>query len=93
VTGIDPSKGPATGGIPVTLNGSGFTGATTVNFGPEATADFTSDSDTKIIVTSPRGTGTVNVAVPTPAGKSAANPAAKFVYSPDQEQEQERGNG
>ena len=36
VTGISPSSGPAAGGTLVTINGSGFTSASTVEFGAAA---------------------------------------------------------
>jgi hypothetical protein len=74
-------KGPATQGTQVVLTGSGFIGATAVNFGPNSTAEFTIDSDTQITVVSPGGTGTVSITVTTPGGISATSPAVQFTYS------------
>lgn len=83
VSGTTPGRGPTGGGTLVTLTGSGFTGVTAVNFGTKPAADFSSDSDTQITAGSPPGTGTADVTVTTPAGVSAASPAAKFTYSSD----------
>jgi IPT/TIG domain len=83
VTGIAPGGGPTVGGTAVTLTGSGFSGATAVNFGTEPATDFTSNSETQITAESPPGTGTADVTVTTPAGVSVASPAAEFTYSSD----------
>jgi hypothetical protein len=80
VTGISPSSGNAAGGDSVTVTGSGFTGATDVGFGSANAATMTVDSDTQITVTSPAGTGTVDVTVTTPAGTSATSSADQFTY-------------
>ena len=47
----------------VTISGTGFTGATSVNFGGVAAASFTVDSDTQITATAPAAftTGPINV--------------------------------
>jgi hypothetical protein len=55
VTGIAPTSGPAVGGTSVTITGSGFTGATVVNFGTAAATTFTVDSATQITAASPSG--------------------------------------
>jgi hypothetical protein len=73
------------GGNTVTITGTGFTGADYVLFGstPNATGQMTVDSDTQITVTSPPGSGTVDVIVHTPSGSSALNPPADyFIYTP-----------
>ncbi len=69
VTSVSPNSGPAAGGTAVTINGSGFTGVTSVKFGAVATP-FWVVSSTKITATSPAGTGTVNVTVTTTGGVS-----------------------
>jgi hypothetical protein len=82
VSGISPTEGPVQGGTPVIITGTGFTGATTVEFGTAATA-FTFNSPTQITANSPyiAGTGTVDVTVITPGGQSATSPADLFTYS------------
>ena len=83
VTGITPATGSSAGGTSVTITGSGFTGATAVNFGSVAATSFTVNSDTSIIAVSPLETaGTIDVTVTTSGGTSALNPPAdQFTYS------------
>jgi hypothetical protein len=69
ITGISPVQGPAAGGTAVTINGTGFTGATAVVFG-SASAAFTVVSSTQISATAPAGSGSVTVTVTTPGGTS-----------------------
>jgi len=82
VTGINPTSGSAAGGDTVIIAGSGFTGATTVNFGSTAASSFNVDSDTQITATSPEAnlSGAVDVTVTTPNGPSAASSADQFTY-------------
>jgi hypothetical protein len=80
ITSISPSSGPAGGGTAVTIEGSGFTGATSVLFGGAAATGVAVEGDTVIIATSPPGTGVVNVSVTTNAGSSAIVPASQFSY-------------
>jgi energy-converting hydrogenase Eha subunit A len=82
VTSVSPSSGPSTGGISVTINGSGFSGATTVDFGPSNPATFSLSDDTTIVATSPAtGTlGPVDVTVTTPGGTSAVTAADHYTY-------------
>jgi predicted PilT family ATPase len=61
------------------ITGSGFTGATDVEFG-SVRAVVTALSDTKITVTSPPDSGTVDITVVTPVGTSATDPADQFSY-------------
>jgi hypothetical protein len=83
VTSLSPATGPAAGGTVVTVTGTGFTGATSVQFGSNPGTALTVVSDTEITVTSPVGAvGAVPVTVTTPAGTSAAGPTAPtFTYS------------
>jgi IPT/TIG domain len=72
VTGLNPNSGPVNGGTTVTITGTGFTGATAVNFG-DTPAGFWVDDDATITAISP-GEGNpdnVSVTVVTPGGTSA----------------------
>ena len=81
VNEVVPNHGPAVGGTKVQIVGHDLSGATTVDFGPTAATSVTVVSNDKITAVSPAGTGTVNVRVTTPAGRSAANPPHDgFVY-------------
>src|SRR6185437_5148087 len=80
VTAISPTTGPVGGGTLVTVTGTGFTGATSVNFGG-TTAVPTVVSDTSLTVTSPaHAAGTVDVLVTNGVGTSAASTADQFTY-------------
>jgi hypothetical protein len=79
VTGISPASGLA--GTPVTVAGSGFTGATAVRFGATpGTNLLVAPNGTELTVTAPAGTGTVDVTVTTPAGTSPPVTADRFAY-------------
>lgn len=64
VTGISPANGLV--GAPVTINGSGFTGASSVKFANNVLAQFTVISDTQITTTVPTGavTGAITISKP-----------------------------
>jgi len=80
ITNVDPNFGPTGGGNMVTITGSGFTGATAVDFGTTP-AVFTVNSDTSMTATAPAGTvGNVNVIVTAPSGSSSPDPASFYVY-------------
>jgi hypothetical protein len=81
ISSISPSSGPTGGGTAVTIQGSGFTGATAVLFGGASATGISVQGDTVIVATSPAGTGTVNISVATPAGSSAIAPASQFAYA------------
>jgi IPT/TIG domain len=82
VTGVSPTSGATPGGTTVTLIGTSFTGATSVNFGAIAVTSFTVVSDTSITATSPPGTaGTVDITVTTPGGTSVTSAADQFTYA------------
>ena len=65
----------------MTITGTGFTGATAVDFGATAATNVTVVNDTTITADSPAGTGTVDVTVTTPAGTSATSAADQFTYT------------
>jgi len=87
VSAVSPNSGPTQGGTGVTIYGTGFTGATAVQFGSSTTNcggsfGFYTVSDTQIFVFSPSNpVGTVDVVVIGPGGSSAIGPAAKFTYT------------
>jgi hypothetical protein len=81
ITGINPGKGPATGGTIVTITGTGFSGSVSVQFGTTPAPAVTVNSSTQITATSPPGSGTAPVTVSTPGGTSATG-AAQFDYLP-----------
>ncbi len=76
IASISPTSGPTTGGMRVTITGTGFTGVSKVLFGATA-ASFTVNTDKQITAVSPAGSGTVDVRVITPGGTSNA---ARFNY-------------
>jgi hypothetical protein len=84
VTAVSPASGPlAGGGTSVTITGTGFTGATAVDFGAAAATSVTVNSDTSITATAPAGAsaGAVDVTVVTPNGTSATSPADQYTYT------------
>ena len=69
LTAISPNSGTASGGVGVTLTGTGLTGATSVTFdGVPATSINVVNATTITAVTPAHAAGAVNVAVFTPAG-------------------------
>ncbi len=80
VSGLSPTSGSATGGDSVTITGSGFASATGVSFGTAPAAIVDVGSDSQMTVTSPAGSGTVDVTVASSAGTSTTNPADQFTY-------------
>ena len=80
VTSVSPTSGPTTGGTTVTINGTGFTGATGVSFGGKA-ASFVVKSSNQISATAPPGAaGTVDIAVTTAGGTSATSTNDQYTY-------------
>ena len=82
VTGISPSSGPLAGGSTVTITGTGFSGASTVDFGTVAATGVNVVNSTTLTATVPASAsaGTVDVTVSTPAGTSAATSADRYTY-------------
>jgi hypothetical protein len=76
LTSISPNTGPAAGGTPVTLTGTGFDGPNFgVDFGNEAATGLVVQSDTAATCNSPAGlAGVVNVTALSSAGTSAPQP-------------------
>lgn len=69
ITAVSPSAGPLSGGNSVTITGTGFMGATVVEFDGTDAEEFTVVSDIEIEAEVPEHTaGTIGVKVVTPAG-------------------------
>jgi hypothetical protein len=82
VTGVSPASGNILGGTLVTITGSGFTGASEVDFGGNPASGLTVNSDSQITVTTPpHPAGTVDVQVVTPAGTSGPASGDRFTYT------------
>ena len=85
VGAVSPATGVEAGGQTVTVTGTGFTGATSVDFGstPIPSTSFTSVTDTAIVVTSPPASaaGAVDVRVVGPAGTSPVSVLDRFTYT------------
>ena len=71
VTGTSPASGTTAGGTLITIIGTHLDGPVTVNFGAKP-GTITVDLNTKIMVKSPPGQGTVEITVTTPAGTTKA---------------------
>jgi len=80
ISSLSPSSGTAGGGDTIAISGTGFTGATAVYFGANASSDFAVLSPTTITAVPPVGAGRVTVEVVTPAGSSAATASDQFTY-------------
>ena len=83
VTKLSPTRGPAGGGMTITITGKFLTGATAVEFGSLNAADFLVKSATSIVAESPgEEARTVDVRVTTPNGTSIASSADHFKFGP-----------
>jgi len=81
VTGLNVTQGPEAGGTVVTVQGTGFTGATVVGFGGIPGSALDVESDTQLQVTTPaEQPSTVDVVVDTPAGGSTVSSADRFTF-------------
>jgi PGF-pre-PGF domain-containing protein len=82
ITSVLPASGPAHGGTPVTITGSGFEGVTTVKFGSTAGTITGTTTDTSVNAISPPGTGIIDITVTTSGGTSTLSTADQFSYQP-----------
>ncbi|MGU3495071.1 IPT/TIG domain-containing protein [Xanthobacteraceae bacterium A53D] len=81
LSGASPDAGFSTGGLSVTLSGTGLANTTAVTFGGTPAASFTVNSDTSVTAVTPaRAPGRVAVAVTTPGGTATRDLA--FMYFP-----------
>jgi len=88
VLGISPTTGTVNGGTVVLVRGRNFVNALTVSFGSVTcyptgvvVCTFTWRNANEIEVTSPSGSGTVDIQVTNLAGTSATSPADQFTYT------------
>jgi hypothetical protein len=81
VTSVNPVESTEAGGVTVMITGTGFTGASAVQFGSANATSFTVNSDTSITAVAPSGSGTVDVTVTTPVTRTATTPADRFTYA------------
>jgi hypothetical protein len=70
LTGFGPTSGPV--GTPVTLTGTGFTGATAVKFGGTVATSYSVASDTQIATAVPAGATSGTISVSSPAGTATS---------------------
>ncbi|HLN16295.1 MAG TPA: Ig-like domain repeat protein [Acidimicrobiales bacterium] len=84
VTGVSPSTGSSVGGQNVTISGTGFTGATSVQFGstPAPSLSVTSDSKINAVVPAGQAGATVDVTVVGVGGPSPIVPSDQYSYLP-----------
>lgn len=80
VSGVHPASGSVSGGTAVTITGSGFTGATAVDFGTNPGRDVGVVSRSQITAVTPPGTATIDVTVTTPEGTSPVGAGDSFSY-------------
>ncbi|MGA5411570.1 IPT/TIG domain-containing protein [Streptomyces lavendulocolor] len=76
---VSPATGPAAGGTVVTITGTNLDGVSDVKFGSASGTNLKVLSAGRIQVTTPAGTGAVNVVVADEAGNVTKN--AGFTYS------------
>ena len=80
VSKLSPNGGPTGGGTVVTITGSNLAGATAVDFGASPAHIDKTVSPSEIEVTSPVGSGTVDVTVTTAGGTSVKSVADHYTY-------------
>lgn len=80
VTQVEPKEGPGSGGNTVTITGTGFSEASAVDFGSTPAQSYRVISETEILAVAPRGSGTVTVAVTTPAGSSEPRLEDRYTF-------------
>ena len=84
ITSISPNTGATAGGTTVTIDGSGLSNATAVDFGANP-ATILSDTDSEIVVSSPASSPagaskTVSITVTNSLGTSGLSSADQFTY-------------
>jgi subtilase family serine protease len=81
VTAISPTSGPTSGDATVTITGTNFTAASTVNFGSIAATSVVFVSSTSLTAVTPaESPGTVDVTVATTSGTSTTGIADEYTF-------------
>ena len=81
VTNVAPNTGPTTGGRPITITGTGFSGATHVSFSGTPATAYTINSPTQITATTPtRPAGSTHVYIRNPGGQNPATTTDRYRY-------------
>ena len=81
VSGVTPGTGPTGGGTVVSITGQGLQAATAVIFGTAPGTGLVVTSSNALTVTTPPGSGSVNVTIKTPTGSSPTTPTGIFTYN------------
>jgi hypothetical protein len=81
VTSVTPAVGPAQGATAVVVQGENLLGTLSVRFGVRPGTHLSVVDAGAIRVAAPAGSGTVNVVVTTPYGRSAADAADRYTYA------------
>ncbi len=82
VSSVSPGTGSGSGGISVTISGTGFSSVMGVSFGGTNASSFTINSASSITAVAPAHTaGMVDVVVSTSGGSSSTSSADQFVYT------------
>jgi hypothetical protein len=79
LTGLNPAKGPVSGGNTVTITGQNLLNPVSVSFGGAAATNITEISSTELTAEAPAGSGGTQVTVTTPGGPSNPLP---YTYLP-----------
>jgi hypothetical protein len=80
---INPTAGPIAGGTPVTITGTGFTGATGVTFDGTSASGIIVVNDNTITATTPaHAAGAINVVITTPGGTATGTNAYRYAAVP-----------
>ena len=81
IAGISPDFGPARGGTRVVISGTGLAKASVVRFGTRRVRRINVANGSQLVVKAPPGSGTVDVTVVTPKGRSADSAVDRFTYT------------
>jgi len=81
VTSVNPTSGTAAGGTLVTVTGSGFSGATSVQFGASSATPTVIDDNTLTVTTPLNVFGAVDLRVTTGSGTSPVTRGDIFAYT------------
>jgi hypothetical protein len=81
VTNVNPGNGPASGGTPVSITGSNFTGATSVAFGGVSASGFYVVNDGQINAMSPQQAAGTVAQVRVTSSQGTSEEAVSFTYN------------